>query len=540
MSNDTNTQTAAERYDTSRRHARDNRLPPDYPVPQPTTAWPAENVVLLELFREWLLSSGTSRYTVDHLYVPMAGNALGLNLKPHPQLDMDADLEQALDYVKAKRLSAEWIDMCRNALEKFRLFLRQQRGHPHVVVKPLNRERYCTGLPDWLVQQLERLQHLRQPNWRPARINEQTMRFWSGHTRLWRWLFEHYSITDLADIKRQHVFDYVDHRLAAGYAPKSINQDLRYFHAFLLHLQDQDYQTPQALLRIPGLKEPDRLPRFLTDEQVRLLRDDLEQRVEQAHTAARRRNTLFDRAAFYLLWHGGLRLGEVEDLFLEDLDLPGRRLTVQQGKGRKDRTVYLTDTAVQAVEEYLTVRGMGPTDHVFLYHNQPVCKDLIRDRIKAAGKRVGVKVSPHCLRHTYATQLINAGCRVTSIQKLLGHRRLNSTMLYARVHNRTVADDYYTAMAEIERSLTPSAGSGLAPTAGTYDGDESVSASERASLLELLSRLAEPQLDHETRLDLVARMRCVLDGGPPEQIKIPINSTGATAQAILASTAPPW
>jgi site-specific recombinase XerD len=497
MSDPTITNPAAQRYDASRRRARDNRLPPGYPLPQPTAAWPAENIALLERFRLWLLSSSTNPELVDVVYIPTAGNALGYNLKPHPQIDIDADLERALDYVKAKNSSADWIKMSRNALNKFRCFLRQERGCADVTIESPNLEQYYTGLPDWLIEQIKRYQHLRQVNWRPTRLKPQIVRFWSTHTRLWRWLFEHYSITDLADIKRQHILDYVDHRLASGSATTTANQDLRAFHAFLLHLQDQGYRVPQALLRIPGLKEPDRLPRFLTDEQVAKVRDEFEQCVAQARTPVEHRNALLDRAAFYLLWQGGLRLSEAEELCLEDLDLPKRRLTVRQGKGRKDRTVYLTDTAVRALQGYLAVRGMGPSSHVFLYHNKPVCKDLIRSRIKAAGERVGVKVSPHCLRHTYATQLLNAGCRVTTIQKLMGHRRLRSTMTYARVHDRTVAEDYYAAMTKIEDRLA------LATEIGETDG--------HAYLLQLADRLAEPQLDLDTRLDLVAQMRLVLN-----------------------------
>jgi integrase/recombinase XerD len=500
---------AAARYDTSRCYARNYRLPPDYPTPQPTTAWPAENVALLEHYREWLLSGGISSHVVNMLYIPMAGNALGLNLDPHPQLDLDADLERALDYVKAKRLRAQWIKMCRNALDKFRLFLRQQRGQIEIVIKPLNRERYCVGLPDWLVAQLERYQHLMQRNWRPARLNEQILRFWGGQTRFWRWLFKNHEIDTLANVKRQHVLDYIDHRLAAGYAASTVNQDLRALHAFLRYLQEQDYPVPLALLRIPGLKQPDRLPRFLTDEQVRRLRDVIEERLAQAHSASKRRDALLDRAAFYLLWQGGLRLGEVEELRLEDLDtstslstgLAGRKLTVRQGKGRTDRTVYLTDTVVQALQDYLAVRGMGPSDHVFLYRNRPLCKDLVRARIKAAGKQAGVKVTPHRLRHTFGTQLLNAGCRVTTIQKLLGHRRLNSTMIYARVHDRTVAEDYYAAMAKIEKRLELAA--------GTDSPDELVNVNERTQLLALVDLLAKPELDRQARLELAAQMRRV-------------------------------
>ena len=395
--------------------------------------------------------------------------------------------------------------MTRNAVTKFRTFLRQERGCADVALKPPNLERYCAGLPVWLVEQLARYQHLQQANWRPARVNQRIARFWNTHTRPWRWLFEHYSITDLPGIKRRHVLDYVDARLAARSATSSVNQELCAFRAFLLHLQDEGYRVPQALLRIRGLREPDRLPRFLTDEQVGALRDDLERRVVEARTPVQRRNALLDRAAFYVLWQGGLRLGEVEELRLEDLDisapldagLQDRRLVVRQGKGRRDRTVYLTDTAVQALQAYLAARGMGPGSHVFLYHNRPVRHNLIRDRIKAAGRRVGVPATPHRLRHTFATQLLNAGCRVTTIQRLLGHRRLNSTMLYARVHDRTVAQDYYTAMAQVESRMT-------ATEAEVHD--------ERSLLLALLDRLAEPRLELEERLRLVSQVRRVVEG----------------------------
>jgi hypothetical protein len=66
---------------------------------------------------------------------------------------------------------------------------------------------------------------------------------------------------------------------------------------------------------------------------------------------------------------------------------------------------------------------------------------------------VGVKVHPHRLRHTCATQLLNAGCRVTSIQRFLGHNKLNTTMIYARAHDKEVAQDYFKAMESVERRM---------------------------------------------------------------------------------------
>jgi site-specific recombinase XerD len=347
------------------------------------------------------------------------------------------------------------IRMYRHALDRFRRFLALERGLVEVALNlnPVNVAQYHAGLPDWLIVHLTHYQHLRQANWRPARLNQAILKFWSSHTRLLRWLFAHYPITALNDIRREQVFAYIDQRLAAGYSPKSVNQELRAFHAVLCFLQERDLAVPQALLRLPGLKEPDALPRFLTDEQVYKLRADLEARVIAANNPTQQRNALLDRAAFYLLWQGGMRLGEVEELRLDDLNLAQHQLMVRQGKGLQDRVVYLTETAVAALEAYLTMRGSGATDHVFLFRHRPLCKDFIRDRIKAAGERAGVKVTPHQLRHTFATQLLNAGCRLTTIQTLLGHRHLNSTLTYARIHDHTVAEDYQAAMAVIEQRL---------------------------------------------------------------------------------------
>jgi hypothetical protein len=149
---------------------------------------------------------------------------------------------------------------------------------------------------------------------------------------------------------------------------------------------------------------------------------------------------------------------------------------------------------------------MGPDSHVFLYRNAPIKKDLLHSRIKDAGQRVGVKVHPHRLRHTMATQLLNAGCRITSIQKLMGHKRLNSTMIYARIHDQTAVDDYYAAMAHIEArlQLTP-------PTPPATNPP--VMPDERAELLALAAALATPELTTADRLALAQRMQWVLSTG---------------------------
>ena len=496
------TNTLAERYDVSRPHMWEENMPPDAPRPLPTNHWPKENLDFLERYRDWLLSGGTSEMVTNIHHIMMAGHVFGLTLKPYHELDPDQDLECALKYVKAKQLSPTWTKNCQNSLLKFRRFLRLQRGlGEETRITPFDSTRVTNGLPLWLVNELGHYQRVMQRNWRPARLEANIQRFWSIYARMWRFLVEKHQVQQLADVKRQHLLDYVDQRLETGYAVSSVNTDLRYFHTFLLFLQEEGYSLPHALLRIPSLKQPDSLPKYLTDEQVKKLRDEIERSVREATLPSRRRLALLDQAAFYLLWQTGMRLKEVEDLRLEDLDFPQKRLSVRDSKGRKDRTVYLTETAMRVLQAYLEVRGEGRGDNVFLYRHAALNRDLIRSRLKTIGKRVGVKVHPHRLRHTCATQLLNAGCRVTSIQRFLGHKELNTTMIYARAHDQTVADDYFTAMQRVEQRLE------IVPEPKQETKYEVVNVQKSVQVFQLIEQLELPELCLEARLDITSQLR---------------------------------
>ena len=528
--------TPAERYDRSLHYGRGKHVPEGAPRPLPTSHWPKENLELLERYEQWLLGGGVSEMVVRLYHVPMAGHVFGLTLKPHSQLDLDHDLDCALDYVKSKGIGESWIKNCHNSLVKFRRFMRLERGLGEESKEtPFDSARVTSGLPVWLVNELDRYQRVQQRNWRDARIQQNIRRFWSGYLRLWRFLVEQRGVQSLADLKRQHVLDYVDLRLAAGYSVSGVNGDLRCLRTFLVFLQEEGYSVPQSLLRIPGLKQPDPLPRYLTDEQVKKLRDEIERNVREAGLDSHRRLALLVRAAFYLLWQGGLRLGEVEELRLEDLDISTsldasfgqKRLSVRDGKGKKDRTVYLTKTAIRAVQEFLAVRGAhsphsgsgcfakDSDDHVFLYRNAPLKKDILRDRMKYAGARVGVKVYPHRLRHTCATQLLNAGCRVTSIQRFLGHRKLSSTMIYARAHDQTVADDYFAAMQRVEERLEIIQPKQEEPVV------ETTPPPEYTQVLALAEELSLPELSLDGRLAIAARLHELFGAeqalSPPEE-----------------------
>lgn len=519
--------TTTEIYDQALKYSRDWRVPGQLPQPCYTRDWLAENIAVLERYRAWLASGGGSLHVIRTYHIPMAGHVLGLNHKPSNQLDPARDFQVAMDYIRAKGLSASWNHNCQLSLAKFRRFLLHERGQLERKRTPFQPTTQAAWLPDWLSAELQRLQRVQQRNWRSARQEENIGRFWSGHLRLWRYLVLSCGVQRLADLKRKHVLGYIDQRLASGVSVSTLNNELCTFHGLLLFLQEQDHAIPQALLRIPALKQPDPLPRFLTDEQVRSLRADFEAHIGLAVDARRRRDALLDRAIFYLLWQSGLRKGEVEELRLEDLDLSGRQLTVRRGKGLTDRTVFLTETVLSALHAYLAVRGMGPTAHVFLYRNQPLSKDQIGGRLKATGQRVGVAVSAHRLRHTCATQLLNAGCRVTSIQKFLGHKKLNTTMIYARAYDQTVAQDYFTAMHSVERRLA------LVGDGGT--GAWWIGQDQRERLLGFVEQLLQPNLSIEHCQCIATQMQEVL---AVPQLGLPDYTTVASTMVDFCHSPP--
>lgn len=287
--------TTCEIYNQALKYARDVCVPPNTPQPCYTHEWLPENIAALERYREWLSGGGTSAYVIRIIHIPMAGHILSLNHKPTTSLDLDNDLQKGMDYILAKRHGPFWTKNCRNSMLKFRRFLLHERGLVESKIRPFNPALHSEGLPDWLVEQLTRYQHIKQRNWREARIEEGIRRFWSSHLRVWRFLVECHSVHELNDVQRPFFSGYVDWRLEAGASVKSVNGDLRTFHGFMDFLQSQGWPVPHALLRLRCLKEPEPLPRFLTDTQVCALRDDLEQRVVAADNAAHRRDALLDR-----------------------------------------------------------------------------------------------------------------------------------------------------------------------------------------------------------------------------------------------------
>lgn len=242
-----------------------------------------------------------------------------------------------------------------------------------------------------------------------------------------------------AAVTFQDVDRFVNDQIARGLQPTTVNRRLAAVLSLYTFLSDEDPSLVCPVLpHRHTLKERQRLPRPVQQ-------DDL-----AAFFAAV--DDPRDRAMFLLMLRCGLRLSEVANLRLADLFLhePHPRL-VAHGKGSKDRSVYLSPQAERALQAYLSLRPSFPSDFVFLsYLGHGLSTTAIHKRLIACRERAGVQLSAHRLRHTFANDLLSADVPVTSIQKLLGHRWLETTQVYVEANDPQVQADYYAACQKLE------------------------------------------------------------------------------------------
>jgi site-specific recombinase XerD len=174
------------------------------------------------------------------------------------------------------------------------------------------------------------------------------------------------------------------------------------------------------------------LPKHLTQDQVRALFAQI------THP--------MDHALGLLMLRCGLRVSEVTRLRLGDIDWEQQALRIEQGKGRKDRIVYLSADALAALRTCLALRpAVVPDGLVFWNQKRPhraLSSKGIQKKIERYAKAAGIKASCHSLRHTFATNLLEAGAEVISIKELLGHASIGSSERYAKLSNQRVKEVY--------------------------------------------------------------------------------------------------
>jgi site-specific recombinase XerD len=244
------------------------------------------------------------------------------------------------------------------------------------------------------------------------------------------------------------VSHYIDELMRRRLKPKTINCQLNGIRQFYYYLRDEgvlEIANPVKNTHAQKMSRP--LPRHLKDEQVESF----------FHAIARPR----DRAMFMLMVRCGLRVEEVAQLTFGAVDYKHRKLLIEDGKGGKDRIVYLSQDACQALVAYLRVRPSSRTRRIFLVEKgpctgQPISIRGIQKRMEHYARKTKLRVSCHQLRHTMATQLLNADADLCTIQDLLGHSNVKTTQRYCRVSNLKVQRDYFKAMEAIMRQSVDS------------------------------------------------------------------------------------
>jgi integrase/recombinase XerC len=248
---------------------------------------------------------------------------------------------------------------------------------------------------------------------------------------------ERRALGSLADADARVVRGYLADLHARGLARTSIARRLATLRSFFRFLarRGRVKANPAREVRTPRL--PGRLPAHLPIDQSEAL---FRQRFADDEPGRR------DRAILEVLYASGVRVAELSGLDLEDVDLREGSVRVL-GKGRKERVVPLGTKAVEALRAYLGARegGRGP-----VYRNARGGRltvrslhRIVRARARAAG--LAGRVTPHTLRHTFATHLLDAGADLRLIQELLGHARLTTTQRYTHVSADRLAKVYDAA-----------------------------------------------------------------------------------------------
>lgn len=248
--------------------------------------------------------------------------------------------------------------------------------------------------------------------------------------------FSRWLSVPLPEVGRKEIGLYVDHLLRKRRTPKTITchlQTIRLFFDYLINEEGKTILNPVTRI---SLRLPKPLPRHLKDDQVTSLFAGI--------------RDLRDRAMFMLMLRCGLRVQEVAELTVDAIEYGRRQIFVSHGKGAKDRVVYMSEDARSALQAYLARRS-SKARALFLVQKGPMKGNPlsvrgIQKRIEYYARKNHLGVSCHRLRHTMATQLLNADADLTTIQDLLGHSQVTTTQRYCRVANLKVQRDYYKAM----------------------------------------------------------------------------------------------
>lgn len=246
---------------------------------------------------------------------------------------------------------------------------------------------------------------------------------------------------NLSAISREHISGFVEVEQDRGMAARTVHIRLRRVYSFLRFLLDQQVIGADLLKHKLKIKLPDSLPRAMEPEDV-----------QQMLAVIKKPR---DKALILTLLRTGMRIGELLETKVLDLNLGEKNIRIFEAqKNRQGRIVYISADAARALKRWLKLRKCE-SDFIFCgQRGGPLCYEAARAIFNKCLEQAGLNhkdYTLHSLRHTYATELLNAGMPLQCLQELLGHKSIEMTRRYARLSDNTRRKAYYKAMAIIEQ-----------------------------------------------------------------------------------------
>jgi integrase/recombinase XerD len=274
-------------------------------------------------------------------------------------------------------------------------------------------------------------------------LSPRTVEAYSRDLRRWSDFISRCGKSTPQEVEREEITLFLEEMRGRGLSPRSLARTTATLRSFQRFLVEEGIYGSLPATDLPSPRHAHILPRVLSQEEVERL---LEQPILEDPPGLR------DKAILESLYGTGIRISELTGLDLEDMDLGERELRVL-GKGARERVVPIGDAAAAALREYV---GLGrpklarDSSQRALFLNQRggrLTRQGAWELVNKYAGRVGLreKVTPHTLRHSYATHLLENGADLRYIQELLGHVSISTTQIYTHVSKARVRESYLKA-----------------------------------------------------------------------------------------------
>lgn len=237
---------------------------------------------------------------------------------------------------------------------------------------------------------------------------------------------------DIEDLKRDEVREFLVELYHIGYKATTVSRKIASLKSFVNYLLKEKILNQDPILLIESPKKEKKLPNFIFQKEI----DEL--------LKNRDSDNIRDYCIFEVLYSTGLRVSELSNIKLKDIDFMNSNIKVL-GKGKTERLVFLSPSTVMRMKEYLQSRINDSENYLFLSQKgKKLSPASIWHIIKNMSKKLKLNkdISPHTLRHSFASHLLDNGADIRSVQKLLGHKDLSTTQIYTHISKEKLKKVY--------------------------------------------------------------------------------------------------